>query len=127
MRRWLDERGLLEVETPMLQPIPGGALARPFVTHHNELDCTLYLRIATELYLKRLLVGGFERVYELRTASATRASRSHNPEFTMLEAYQAYTDNGMTADADEDSSLRRREAGYEAPDRPRRRRGAARP
>src|SRR3954462_1247003 len=93
MRRWLDERGFVEVETPVLQPIYGGALARPFSTHHNELDRTLFLRIATELYLKRLIVGGLERVYELgKDFRNEGVSFKHNPEFTMLEWYEAYTD-----------------------------------
>ncbi|HHJ99154.1 MAG TPA: lysine--tRNA ligase [Actinobacteria bacterium] len=91
IRRFMDARGFLEVETPMLQPIPGGATARPFVTHHNALDMDLYLRIAPELYLKRLLVGGFERVYEVNRSFRNEGmSPRHNPEFTMLEAYQAY-------------------------------------
>jgi len=91
IRRFMDARGFIEVETPMLQPIPGGATARPFVTHHNALDMDLYLRIAPELYLKRLLVGGFERVYELNRSFRNEGmSPRHNPEFTMLEAYQAY-------------------------------------
>ena len=90
-RRVLDERGFVEVETPMMQPIPGGAAARPFITHHNTLDIDLYLRIAPELYLKRLLVGGMERVYEInRNFRNEGISTRHNPEFTMLEAYQAY-------------------------------------
>ena len=90
-RRWLDEHGFLEVETPVLQVTPGGALARPFVTHHRVLDVDMYLRIAPELYLKRLLVGGFERVYEIgRNFRNEGIDREHNPEFTMLEAYQAY-------------------------------------
>jgi lysyl-tRNA synthetase, class II len=94
-RRFLDERGFLEVETPVFHPIPGGALARPFVTHHNALDMELYLRIAPELYLKRLVVGGFERVYELaRVFRNEGLSTRHNPEFTMLELYQAYGDYG---------------------------------
>ncbi|MHB1017246.1 MAG: lysine--tRNA ligase [Coriobacteriia bacterium] len=91
IRRFMEQRGFLEVETPMLQPIPGGATARPFVTHHNALDMDLYLRIAPELYLKRLLVGGFERVYEVNRSFRNEGmSPRHNPEFTMLEAYQAY-------------------------------------
>ena len=91
IRRFMDSRGFLEVETPMLQPIPGGATARPFVTHHNALDMPLYLRIAPELYLKRLLVGGFERVYEINRSFRNEGmSPRHNPEFTMLEAYQAF-------------------------------------
>lgn len=93
IRRFLDDRGFIEVETPMLQPIPGGAAARPFVTHHNALGMDLYLRIAPELYLKRLLVGGYEKVYELnRNFRNEGISSRHNPEFTMLEAYWAYVD-----------------------------------
>ena len=93
LRRFLDERGYLEVETPMMQPVPGGALARPFVTHHNALDIDLYLRIAPELYLKRLVVGGMERVYEInRNFRNEGISSMHNPEFTMLEFYTAYFD-----------------------------------
>ena len=92
LRAFLDARGFLEVETPMMQPVAGGALARPFVTHHNALDMRLYLRIAPELYLKRLLVGGMERVYEInRNFRNEGISTQHNPEFTMLEFYQAYT------------------------------------
>jgi lysyl-tRNA synthetase, class II len=93
IRRFLDERGFLEVETPVLQPIYGGALARPFVTHHNALDMPLFLRIADELYLKRLIVGGMERVYEIAKNFRNEGmSRFHNPEFTMLEFYAAYLD-----------------------------------
>jgi len=93
VRRWLDERGFLEVETPVLQPLYGGALSRPFTTHHNALDRDLYLRIATELYLKRLIVGGLERVYELgKDFRNEGVSQKHNPEFTMLEWYEAYAD-----------------------------------
>ncbi len=93
LRRFLDERGFLEVETPILQPLYGGAAARPFVTHHNALDMPLYLRIADELYLKRLLVGGLERVYEIGHDFRNEGmDKTHNPEFTMLEAYQAYAD-----------------------------------
>src|SRR5439155_25963029 len=93
MRRFLDERGFIEVETPVLQPIYGGATARPFVTHHNQLHQNLYLRIAKELYLKRLIVGGFERVYEIgRDFRNEGVDRTHNPEFTMMECYQAYAD-----------------------------------
>ena len=93
IRQFLHERGYMEVETPILQPIPGGAAAQPFVTHHNSLGCNFYLRIALELYLKRLLVGGFDRVFELgRNFRNEGLSRRHNPEFTMLEAYQAYGD-----------------------------------
>ena len=92
-RRWLEERDFLEVETPTFHPIPGGALARPFTTHHNALDMELYLRIAPELYLKRLTVGGFERVFEIaRVFRNEGLSPRHNPEFTMLELYQAYAD-----------------------------------
>ena len=92
-RRFLDDRGFLEVETPMMQPIAGGALARPFITHHNTLDMTLYMRIAPELYLKRLTVGGMERVYEInRNFRNEGISTQHNPEFTMLEFYWAYAD-----------------------------------
>ncbi|MBA3396984.1 MAG: lysine--tRNA ligase [Deltaproteobacteria bacterium] len=91
IRRFLDERGYLEVETPMMHPIIGGAAAKPFVTHHNALDMRLYMRIAPELYLKRLVVGGFDRVYEInRNFRNEGLSRQHNPEFTMLEFYQAY-------------------------------------
>ncbi len=94
IRRFLDARGFLEVETPMMQPIPGGAAARPFVTHHNALDLTLYLRIAPELHLKRCVVGGLERVYEInRNFRNEGLSTQHNPEFTMLEFYQAYADS----------------------------------
>ena len=93
LRRFLDDRGFLEVETPVLQPLYGGATARPFVTHHNTLDLPLYLRIADELYLKRLLVGGFDRVYEIGHDFRNEGmDRTHNPEFTMLEFYQAYVD-----------------------------------
>ena len=93
IRRYLDERGFLEVETPVLQPRYGGAFAQPFVTHHNELDADLYLRIATELYLKRLIVGGLERVYELgKDFRNEGVDFSHTPEFTMLEWYEAYAD-----------------------------------
>jgi lysyl-tRNA synthetase, class II len=93
LRRQLEERGFIEVETPMMQPLYGGAAARPFVTHHNTLDIDLYLRIAPELYLKRLVVGGLERVYEInRNFRNEGLSTHHNPEFTMLEFYQAYTD-----------------------------------
>ena len=93
IRSWLDSEGFVEVETPVLQPIYGGALARPFVTHHNALDRDLYLRIATELYLKRCVVGGIERVYELGKDFRNEGiSFKHNPEFTMLEWYEAYAD-----------------------------------
>src|SRR5262245_12409863 len=93
MRRFLDDRGYLEVETPVLQPLYGGAFARPFVTRHHALDMDLYLRISNELYLKRLIVGGLERVYEFsRDFRNEGMDRSHNPEFTMLEYYQAFAD-----------------------------------
>jgi lysyl-tRNA synthetase, class II len=93
MRRFLDERGFIEVETPTLQPVYGGASARPFITHHNQLKQDLYLRIAVELYLKRLIVGGFERVYEISKVFRNEGvDRTHNPEFTMMECYQAYAD-----------------------------------
>jgi lysyl-tRNA synthetase class 2 len=92
-RTWLEARGFIEVETPVFHPIPGGATARPFVTHHNALDMDLYLRVAPELYLKRLTVGGFERVFEIaRVFRNEGLSSRHNPEFTMLELYQAYGD-----------------------------------
>jgi lysyl-tRNA synthetase class 2 len=95
IRRFMDERGYLEVETPILQPLYGGASARPFVTHHNALDMPLYLRIADELYLKRLIVGGFDRVYEIGHDFRNEGmDRTHNPEFTMLEFYEAYADYG---------------------------------
>ena len=90
MRRYLDNADFMEVETPMMQVIPGGATARPFVTHHNSLDMDMYLRVAPELYLKRLVVGGFERVYEInRNFRNEGLSTRHNPEFTMLEFYQS--------------------------------------
>lgn len=93
VRSYLDAASFMEVETPMMQPIPGGAVARPFVTHHNALDIRMYLRIAPELYLKRLVVGGFERVYEInRNFRNEGLSTRHNPEFTMLELYWAYAD-----------------------------------
>ena len=93
MRRYMDSLGFLEVETPILQPLYGGATARPFITHHNTLDRNFYLRIADELYLKRLIVGGFERVYEIgRDFRNEGIDRTHNPEFTMMECYQAYAD-----------------------------------
>jgi lysyl-tRNA synthetase class 2 len=99
LRVFLNSRGFIEVETPILQPLYGGALARPFVTHHNTLDMDLYLRIADELYLKRLIIGGFEKVYEVcKDFRNEGIDRIHNPEFTMLELYQAYTDyNDMMA------------------------------
>ena len=93
IRKFLDDRGFLEVETPVLQPLYGGALAQPFSTHHRALDCDLYLKISPELYLKRLIIGGFEKVYELgKNFRNEGIDRSHNPEFTMLEYYEAYTD-----------------------------------
>jgi lysyl-tRNA synthetase class 2 len=92
LRQFFDGRGYIEVETPMMHPIPGGAAARPFITHHNTLDIDLYLRIAPELYLKRLTVGGFDRVYEInRNFRNEGISTQHNPEFTMLEFYEAYS------------------------------------
>ncbi len=92
-RRWLEDRDFVEVETPVFHPIPGGALARPFTTHHHALDLQLYLRVAPELYLKRLVVGGLERVFEIaRVFRNEGLSTRHNPEFTMLELYQAYAD-----------------------------------
>lgn len=102
LRRWLDARGFLEIETPVLQSVPGGADARPFETHHNALDLPLTLRIATELHLKRLVVGGFERVYELgRIFRNEGVSTRHNPEFTSVEIYQAYADYGDMMDLTE--------------------------
>ncbi|HEV2756905.1 MAG TPA: amino acid--tRNA ligase-related protein, partial [Actinomycetota bacterium] len=103
IRGFFDERGFMEVETPLLQPVAGGAIARPFVTHHNALDIDLYLRIAPELFLKRLLIGGAERVYELnRSFRNEGVSTRHNPEFTMLEAYEAYVDYEHTMTLVED-------------------------
>ena len=93
IRKYLDGQGFLEVETPVLQPSAGGALARPFITHHNALDCDFYLRIALELHLKRLIVGGFDRVYEIGRAFRNEGiDTKHNPEFTLMECYQAYAD-----------------------------------
>lgn len=93
MREFLDARGFLEVETPVLHTQAGGASARPFITHHNTLDIDMYLRIALELHLKRLIVGGFPRVYEIgRVFRNEGMDPKHNPEFTMIELYQAYTD-----------------------------------
>jgi len=103
IRRRFEEAGFLEVETPMMQPIPGGATARPFTTHHNTFDLELYLRIAPELYLKRLIVGGFERVFELnRNFRNEGVSTRHNPEFTMLEFYWAYADYELLMDFTEE-------------------------
>jgi len=103
IREFLDARGFLEVETPILQPLYGGATARPFVTHHHALDMPLYLRIADELYLKRLIVGGFERVYEIGHDFRNEGmDRTHNPEFTMLEWYEAYADYHDILDAFEE-------------------------
>lgn len=103
LRNYLDAKGFLEVETPMMQPIPGGAAAKPFETHHNALDMKLYMRIAPELYLKRLLVGGFEKVYEInRNFRNEGISTRHNPEFTMLEFYWAYADFRDLMDLTED-------------------------
>jgi lysyl-tRNA synthetase, class II len=117
IRRWLDDRGFLEVETPVLQPLYGGALARPFVTHHNELDRDLYLRIADELYLKRLIVGGLERVYEIgKDFRNEGVSHKHNPEFTMLEWYEAYADYAdIAARLEELISHVAAEVGYDGP------------
>ena len=93
LRKKLDTEGFLEVETPMLQPLPGGAKAKPFITRHNALSCDFYLRIAPELYLKRLLVAGFEKIFEIgRNFRNEGVDRDHNPEFTMLELYWAYQD-----------------------------------
>jgi len=103
IRRFMEKRGFMEVETPMLQTIPGGATARPFVTHHNALDQDMYLRIAPELYLKRLVVGGFEQVYEInRNFRNEGLSTRHNPEFTMLEFYWAYADYNQLMDLTEE-------------------------
>jgi lysyl-tRNA synthetase class 2 len=103
IRRFLEERGFLEVETPMMQTIAGGAAAKPFITHHNTLDLDLYLRISPELFLKRLLVGGMERVFEInRNFRNEGLSRQHNPEFTMIEIYQAYGDYNAMMDLTED-------------------------
>jgi len=115
VRRWLDERGFLEVETPILQPLYGGALARPFVTHHNALDRDLYLRIADELYLKRLIVGGLEKVYEIGKDFRNEGlSHKHNPEFTMLEWYEAYADyERIAAELEQLASFVAGEVGYE--------------
>jgi lysyl-tRNA synthetase, class II len=114
IRRWFDDHGFLEVETPVLQPLYGGALARPFVTHHNALDRDFYLRIATELYLKRLIVGGLEKVYEIGKDFRNEGiSHKHSPEFTMLEWYEAYADyNDVARELEELVSYVAREAGY---------------
>lgn len=115
IRRWLDERDFIEVETPVLQPIYGGALARPFVTHHNQLDRDFFLRIATELYLKRLIVGGLEKVYELgKDFRNEGVSHKHNPEFTMIEWYEAYADyHKVMDDLETLVSFVAREVGYD--------------
>jgi len=117
IRRWLDERGFLEVETPILQPLYGGALARPFTTHHNALDRDLFLRIADELYLKRLIVGGLERVYEIGKDFRNEGiSHKHNPEFTMLEWYEAYADYADIAKRLEELiEYVAKDVGYEGP------------
>ena len=117
VRRWLDERGFLEVETPVLQPLYGGALARPFVTHHNALDRDFFLRIADELYLKRLIVGGLERVYEIGKDFRNEGiSHKHNPEFTMLEWYEAYADyEDIAARLEELVAYVAADVGYEGP------------
>jgi lysyl-tRNA synthetase class 2 len=99
MRRYLEDRGFIEVETPILQPLAGGALARPFATHHNALNTDLYLRIAPELYLKRLLVGGFDKIFEIgKNFRNEGISLVHNPEFTMMELYWAYVDYNAIMD-----------------------------
>ena len=103
IRHYLEEHGFIEVETPMLHPIPGGAIAKPFVTHHNTLDMELFMRIAPELYLKRLVVGGFERVFEINRSFRNEGiSTKHNPEFTMLEFYIAHEDYNFSMDLVED-------------------------
>jgi lysyl-tRNA synthetase class 2 len=117
IRRWLDERGFLEVETPILQPLYGGALARPFTTHYNALDRDFFLRIADELYMKRLIVGGLERVYEIGKDFRNEGlSPKHNPEFTMLEWYEAYADYGdIAARLEELISYVATDVGYAGP------------
>jgi lysyl-tRNA synthetase class 2 len=117
IRRWLDDRGFLEVETPILQPLYGGALARPFTTHYNALDRDFFLRIADELYLKRLIVGGLERVYEIGKDFRNEGlSPKHNPEFTMLEWYEAYADyEDIAARLEELIHHVATEVGYEGP------------
>jgi lysyl-tRNA synthetase class 2 len=117
VRRYLDEAGFVEVETPVLQPLYGGARARPFTTHHNALDRTLFLRIATELYLKRLIVGGLERVYELgKDFRNEGVDSTHNPEFTMVEFYEAYADyRAMARRCEELVAFVAGQVGYEGP------------
>jgi lysyl-tRNA synthetase, class II len=117
IRRWLDDRGFLEVETPILQPLYGGALARPFTTHYNALDRDFFLRIADELYLKRLIVGGLERVYEVGKDFRNEGlSPKHNPEFTMLEWYEAYADyEDIAARLEELIAYVAADVGYEGP------------
>ena len=117
IRRYLDREGFIEVETPILQPLYGGAAARPFTTHHNALDRELYLRIASELYLKRLIVGGLERVYEIgRNFRNEGLSQKHNPEFTMIEWYEAYADyNDIAARFEEMMRFVATEIGYQGP------------
>jgi lysyl-tRNA synthetase, class II len=117
VRRYLDREGFIEVETPVLQPLYGGAAARPFTTHHNALDRTFYLRIATELYLKRLIVGGLERVYELgKDFRNEGVDSTHNPEFTMVEFYEAYADYLAIAERTEQLvAYVASEVGYEGP------------
>jgi lysyl-tRNA synthetase, class II len=117
IRRWLDDRGFLEVETPILQPLYGGALARPFTTHYNALERDFFLRIADELYLKRLIVGGLERVYEIGKDFRNEGlSPKHNPEFTMLEWYEAYADyEDIAARLEELISFVASEVGYDGP------------
>jgi lysyl-tRNA synthetase, class II len=115
IRRWFDDHGFLEVETPVLQPLYGGALARPFVTHFNALDRDFYLRIATELYLKRLIVGGLEKVYEIGKDFRNEGlSHKHSPEFTMLEWYEAYADyNDVARELEELVAYVAKEVGYD--------------
>src|SRR5215510_10267198 len=116
IRNFLHGRGYVEVETPMMQAIPGGAAAQPFVTYHNALGCNFYLRIAIELYLKRLLVGGVDRVFELgRIFRNEGADATHNPEFTMLEAYQTYADYQAMRELARDLVLAAARAAYGAP------------
>jgi len=117
VRRYLDEAGFVEVETPVLQPLYGGANARPFTTHHNALDRTLYLRIATELYLKRCIVGGLERVYELgKDFRNEGVSHKHNPEFTMVELYEAYSDyKGIAERTEQLVAAAAERMGYDGP------------